>query len=113
MNNSLHPFYQYDNLVKELSLTRPNQVWVSDMTYIRTGNGFSYLSLITDAYSPKMAGGAVEKTLHTQGPLTALQMAARTLTKGKESLIHHSDRVCSTAVRNISSYSPPIIFKSV
>ena len=90
--NSQHPFYKYVNLVKELSITRPNQVWVSDITYIRTGRDFSYLSLITDAYSHKIMGWALDTTLQTKGPLTALQMALKTLPKGKEGLIHHSDR---------------------
>ena len=48
--NSQHPFYKYANLTKELPVSRANQLWVSDITYIRTGNDFSYLSLITDAY---------------------------------------------------------------
>ena len=90
--NSQHPFYKYVNLVKELPITRPNQVWVSDITYIRTGRDFSYLSLITDAYSHKIMGWALDATLQTKGPLAALQMAVKTLPKGKESLIHHSDR---------------------
>ena len=90
--NSQHPFYKYVNLVKELSVTNPNQVWVSDMTYIRTGRDFSYLSLITDAYSHKIMGWALDTTLQTKGPLAALQMAIKTLPKGKERLIHHSDR---------------------
>ncbi len=90
--NSQHPFYKYGNLVKELSVTRPNQLWVSDITYIRTENDFSYLSLITDAYSHKIVGWALDTTLQTKGPLTALHMAVKTLPKGKESLIHHSDR---------------------
>ena len=107
-----HPFYKYANLVKELSFTRPNQLWVSDITYIRTGNDFSYLSLITDAYSHKIAGWAVAKTLHTTGPLTALQMAVKTLPKGKESLIHHSDRslqyCCQYYIKLLSSYKNQI-----
>ncbi len=90
--NSQHPFYKYVNLVKELSVTNPNQLWVSDITYIRTGNDFSYLSLITDAYSHKIVRWAMDTTLQTKGPLAALQMAVKTLHKGKESLIHHSDR---------------------
>ena len=90
--NSQHPFYKYVNLVKELPIIRPNQVWVSDITYIRTGRDFSYLSLITDAYSNKIVGWALDTTLQTKGPLAALQMAVKTLPKGKESLIHHSDR---------------------
>ncbi|WP_233219334.1 IS3 family transposase [Adhaeribacter arboris] len=90
--NSQHSFYKYVNLVKEFTATQPNQVWVSDITYIRTGRDFSYLSLITDAYSHKIMGWALDTTLQTKGPLAALQMAIKTLPKGKESLIHHSDR---------------------
>ena len=91
--NSQHPFYKYANLIKELPVSYPNQLWVSDITYIRTGNDFSYLSLITDAYSHKIMGWALDTTLQTKGPLAALQMAVKSLPKGKEeSLIHHSDR---------------------
>ncbi len=90
--NSQHPFYKYANLIKQLPVIRPNQLWVSDITYIRTGRDFSYLSLITDAYSHKIMGWALDATLQTKGPLAALQMAVKTLPKGKESLIHHSDR---------------------
>jgi transposase InsO family protein len=90
--NSQHPFYKYVNLVKELAVTNPNQLWVSDMTYIRTGNDFSYLSLITDAYSHQIVGWALDTTLQTKGPLAALSMAVKSLQKGKERLIHHSDR---------------------
>ena len=78
--------------MKEQAITRPNQVWVSDITYIRTGRDFSYLSLITDAYSHKIVGWALDATLQTKGPLAALQMAIKSLPKGKERLIHHSDR---------------------
>jgi len=91
--NSQHPFYKYANLIKELPVSYPNQLWVSDITYIRTGNDFSYLSLITDAYSHKIMGWALDTTLQTKEPLAALQMAVKSLPKGKEeSLIHHSDR---------------------
>ena len=90
--NSQHPFYKYANLTKELLVSRPNHLWVSDISYIRTGNDFSYLSLITDAYSHKIMGKALDTTLQTKGPLAALQMAIKSLPKGKESLIHHSDR---------------------
>ena len=90
--NSQHPFYQYPKLTQELIVTRPHQLWVSNITYIRTGNDFSYLSLITDAYSHKIVGWAVAETLHPKGPLAALNRASKTLQKGKESLIHHADR---------------------
>ena len=48
--NSLHRFYKYKNIIKDLKITQPNQVWMSDITYIRTIKGFCYLALITDMY---------------------------------------------------------------
>lgn len=54
--NSYHRFYKYNNLIKDIQITKPNQVWVSDITYIRTVNGFSYLALITDLFSRKIIG---------------------------------------------------------
>ncbi len=91
--NSNHPFYKYKNLIKELSVTRINQLWVSDITYMRVGNGFCYLSLITDAFSRKIVGYHLAADLKTQGPLKALKMALNNYdpTTGL-SLIHHSDR---------------------
>jgi putative transposase len=114
--NCQHPFYKYPNLTKELVVTRPNQLWVSDITYIRTGSDFSYLSLITDAYSHKIVGWAVRETLHTKGPLAALNMAVKTLQKGKESLIHHSDRglqyCCKDYIELLSSHTIQISMTS-
>ncbi len=49
--NSNHPFYKYPSLITNLLIAKPNQLWVSDMTYIRLPHKFAYLSLITDAYS--------------------------------------------------------------
>jgi transposase InsO family protein len=49
--NSLHRFYKYHNIIKDLQVTKANQVWVSDITYIRTVKGFCYLALITDMHS--------------------------------------------------------------
>ena len=54
--NSLHRFYKYKNIIKDIEVTRPNQVWVSDITYIRTIKGFCYLALITDMHSRKIVG---------------------------------------------------------
>ena len=54
--NSRHWMRKYDNLIKDLVVNEPELLWVSDITYIRTGNGFVYLSLITDAYSRKIVG---------------------------------------------------------
>jgi putative transposase len=97
---SKHRFYKYPNIVKGLVLTAPNQVWVSDITYVLTWNGFVYLSMITDAYSRKIVGWAVHKTLATEGCLKALQKALDTLPHTTKGLIHHSDRgvqYCSNA----------------
>jgi putative transposase len=54
--NSHHRFYKYNNIIKAVEITRPNQVWASDITYIRTVKGFCYLALITDMYSRKIVG---------------------------------------------------------
>ena len=85
-------FNRYDNLIKGWSPTGPGQLWVSDITYIRMGSGFAYLSLITDAFSRKIVGHHVAKSLHAVNTLKALQMALRNETNLEEGIIHHSDR---------------------
>ncbi len=82
---------KYPNLIKELLTERPDQVWVSDITYIRLVQGFSYLSLITDAYSRKIVGYCLYPNLSSKGCLKALKMALGSKAK-REGLIHHSDR---------------------
>lgn len=89
--NSYHHFHKYTNLIKEIRITRPNQVWVSDITYVRTINGFCYLALITDVYSRKIVGYDVSSSLELEGCLRALYRALRHL-KPSDKLIHHSDR---------------------
>ena len=74
---------------------RPNEIWVSDITYIETAEGVCYLSLITDAYSHKILGWALGPTLETIYPLEALRMALETIDEvTAHRLIHHSDRGC-------------------
>jgi putative transposase len=91
--DSNHPFRRYPNLTRELQVMRPNQLWVSDITYIRLIDEFCYLSLVTDAYSRRIVGYCLYPTLQKEGPLAALQMALSNLpSTGEESLIHHSDR---------------------
>lgn len=58
---SRHYLFKYPNLVKDMEPNKPHQLWVSDMTYLRTGRGFSYLSLITDAYSRKIVGWSLQR----------------------------------------------------
>jgi len=85
----------FPNLVKDKSITAPNQVWVSDITYIRIKNGFAYLSLITDAYSRKIVGCCLHPSLDTEGCLNALNQAMGSLSWSElKGIIHHSDRGC-------------------
>lgn len=90
--DSNHPFRKYPNLVRELQPVAPNQLWVSDITYIRLAEEFGYLSLITDAYSRKIVGYCLYPSLHKEGPIAALKMALAGLPVGAHNLIHHSDR---------------------
>ena len=86
----------FHNLVAGLELTGPNQAWAADITYIRTDEGFLYLSLITDMWSRKIVGFHVGASLETEGALSALAMALASL-KGGAKPVHHSDRGCQYA----------------
>lgn len=93
--DSNHPFKKWPDLIKGLPpLRATEQLWVSDITYLRTANGFIYLSLITDAYSHKIVGYHLSQHLKAQGCIIALNKAIATLkgTAEQRTLIHHSDR---------------------
>ena len=90
--NSHHRFRKHKNLVSDYQVTKPNQVWVADITYIGNRKNPSYLSLITDAYSKKIVGHHVAENLTTEGSLLALKKAINTTELKELSLIHHSDR---------------------
>ena len=89
--NSYHRFYKYKNIIKDVEITKPNQVWASDITYIRTLNGFCYLALITDMYSRKIVGYDLSDSLELKGCVRALNKAIYQA-KNIKDLIHHSDR---------------------
>jgi len=89
--DSRHWMRKYMNLAKNVVITRPEQVWVSDITYIRMINQWGYLSLITDAYSRKIMGYAFRQDLSAKGCVDALNMAIGNRNYEQE-LIHHSDR---------------------
>lgn len=89
--DSNHRYRKYPNLIREMEITQAGQLWVSDITYIRQVNGFSYLSIITDAYSRKIVGYKLHPTLHSQGAIDALVMASKD-NKKAHNIIHHSDR---------------------
>lgn len=90
---SWHHYKKWPNLIENLQLNAPEQLWVSDITYLRTDNGFIYLALITDAYSRKIVGYHLSQHLRAQGCITALNKALSSLRiRSSTSLIHHSDR---------------------
>lgn len=108
--NSNHRYHKYKNLIKDIVLTAPNQLWVSDITYIDLDRGCSYLHLVTDAYSHMIVGWTLADSLHAIHSIRALEMAIKRT--GRESLwglIHHSDRgvqyCCNSYVSKLKEYN--------
>jgi putative transposase len=101
--HSNHGYRKYPNLAKDETPDRPNELWATDITYIRRVNAFSYLSLITDSYSHLIVGWCLSENLSTDGPVKALEMALASGRKDRAAklpLMHHSDRgiqYCSRA----------------
>jgi putative transposase len=89
--DSRHPFRVYPNLAAEMKLTDVDQLWVADITYIRLLEEFVYLAVILDAFSRRVIGWSLDRTLEVRLTLAALRMALseRTVRPG---LVHHSDR---------------------
>lgn len=90
--DSKHRFYKYPNKAKDLVLTKPEQLWVSDITYIKSNEGNLYLSLITDAFSRKIMGYHLADHLKAKGPIEALKMALNNRIYPNRKLMHHSDK---------------------
>lgn len=90
--NSKHWMKKYPNLIEGLLIKRPEQVWVSDITYVKADHKHHYLSLITDAYSKKIMGYELNSDLSVEGPVKALNMALKNRKYPNKKLIHHSDR---------------------
>lgn len=90
---SNHRYHKYRNLIKGFIPVGPNQLWVSDITYIDLAEGCCYLHLVTDAYSHKIIGWSLSETLEAQYTLQALQRAVSSASEDELGhLIHHSDR---------------------
>jgi putative transposase len=89
--DSRHGWRVYRNVAKDLALTAPHQLWVSDITYVRTEAGFMYLALVMDAYSRKIVGYDCSDSLEAEGARRALKMALQQLPAGAQ-VVHHSDR---------------------
>jgi transposase InsO family protein len=90
--NSNHMYKKYKNLVKDQVPSRPEQLWVSDITYIKTENGHNYLALVTDAYSKQIMGYKLDNHMRTSLCKDALAMAIKNRKYPEQKLIHHSDR---------------------
>ncbi len=99
--DSNHSLTVYPNLARGLVLSNINQLWVSDITYIRLRREFVYLAVVLDAYSRRCIGWALSRHIDTQLTLKALRMALQTRTV-PPGLIHHSDRgraICGRRLR--------------
>ena len=90
--HSNHWLHKYPNLIRDFTPNRANQLWVSDITYIRVNQDFKYLFLITDAYSRKIVGWELADTLEARHAVSALRQAIRKNPNDLSDLIHHSDR---------------------
>ena len=104
--NSRHNLKVYPNLIKDLAIKRINQVWCSDITYIGVRSGFVYLAAVIDAFSRKVVGYAIAKTLAAELALQALRMAI--FSRDTSDLIHHSDKgiqyCCTDYINLLKSY---------
>lgn len=107
--DSSHGLPTYPNLIKHTIPTRPNQIWVGDITYIPIWTGeyeyrFCYLSMILDSYTEEICGWSVGESLETKYPIEALKGALARLGKTRhDGLIHHTDRGCQYASREYVS----------
>jgi transposase InsO family protein len=83
-----------DLVERKFVATRPNQLWVSDLTYVRTFEGWAYVAFVTDVFSRRIVGWQLAGHLRTDLPLDALEMAVYQRRPQRNALIHHSDRGC-------------------
>jgi transposase InsO family protein len=90
--DSRHNWPIYPNLARYTTLTGLNQLWVADITFIRLRNEFIYLAVVLDAYSRRVIGWNLGRTLHAELAIGALQMALSRRSWKAEGLIHHSDQ---------------------
>ena len=77
---------------REFTASRPNALWVSDLTYVATWSGFAYVAFVIDAYARRIVGWRASSSLRTDLALDALEQALWARTPGEERLVHHSDR---------------------
>ena len=102
--NSHHRFRKHKNLIENVVPERPEQIWVSDITYVGNRQNPMYLALITDAYSKQIMGYDVSNSLDVSGSLRALKMAIKKRKYKNNVVTHHSDRglqYCSNEYQNL------------
>lgn len=90
--NSHHRFRKHKNLIENVVPERPEQIWVSDITYVGNRENPMYLALVTDAYSKKIMGHDLSDSLDVNGSLRALKMAVKSRKYKNNVVTHHSDR---------------------
>lgn len=89
--NSKHWMKKHPNLLNEVSIDRPEKVFVSDITYVESDEGVHYLSLVTDACSRKIMGHHLSQDMRAKNVVQALKKAVQSRVT-EQQLIHHSDR---------------------
>ena len=89
---SKHWLRKWPNIIKHKVINSPDEVWVSDITYLKTEQGNCYLNMITDAFSRKIVGYAVGDNMETETMIKALKMAISQRKQSHQQTIHHSDR---------------------
>lgn len=103
--NSKHGFYKSPNRVKDLDIDHAEQVLVSDITYIKTDEGHTYLALVTDTYSKKIMGYAYSDHMRAELCIDALKMAKKNCIHHKGDIIHHSDKGIQYCCPAFSEYA--------
>ena len=109
--DSRHAFRIYPNLAGEMKLTNVNQLWIADITYIRLETEFVYLAVVLDAFSRRVIGWALDRTLEAKLTVAALEMALSRRSV-KAGLVHHSDRGVQYAADDTPTCSVSTAFKS-
>jgi transposase InsO family protein len=90
--DSNHHLRKYPNIIRELQVIRPEQIWGADITYVETYDGAAYLFLITDHYSKRIMGWQFARNMPKEVGIQALEMALKNRQYPNQDLIHHSDR---------------------
>ena len=108
--DSKHMFYKSPNLLTNLEITHSEQVFVNDITYIKTDEGHAYLALVTDAYSRRIMGWSLEDNMKVSMVKKALEMAHKSCIFAHLNIIHHSDRGIQYCCPDYSQFAEKLSF---